>query len=232
MGLDRPLLTHVVQNDHQRGDQWNGEDLSIVSVDDRPIPVSPLPKTPDKQSTASCSMTASSLRNDVGGENGVTPSNLRQTLTNPSISSEAGPGQSALTATAGYRAAEAFVRPAPVATAGIITHYTFDLRHCEFSLTLRADEKTSRDAPTVVFLPDYHFPPGSCGVEHSSGQFEISSDEEETALIQRLRWWHDAGEQTLKVKGLVRRQYLETLGGDDEGYLEQYTKMLANCVVM
>ena len=63
----------------------------------------------------------------------------------------------------------------------------------------------STEAPTVVFLPEYHFPNDACTVEVSSGKWELSNDTEETAEIQKLKWWHGEGEQTLKVTGVVKK---------------------------
>lgn len=228
------------QNDHERGDQWNGEDLSIFSVDDLPLPVSPLPRSPDpNQSTNSLlqppetgsSSPSLSLRKDVDSETSITPSNLRRTMTNPSISSAPQPSP-ALSSAPGYRAAEAFVRPAPVAVAGTVLNYHFDLKKCELNLSLQAPEEARQEAPTVLFLPEYHFPKDGCVVEVSSGKWVISSDDEEGALVQRLRWWHGAGEQRARLVGVVRR-YNAAEGAEEEtGYYEAIGKGLGNCGVM
>ena len=162
----------------------------------------------------------------------MTPANIRRTITNPSISSEAPSRQPEITTSPGYRAAEAYVRPAPITTAGLITHYTFDLKACQFNLTLKAPKVAESDAPTVVFLPDYHFPKDACSVEVSSGKWEISSDEEEAALIQRLRWWHGEGEQTLRITGVARKHNAGE-GAEDAGYYEQCNQgTWANCTLM
>jgi hypothetical protein len=225
-----------LQNDHERGDQWNGEDLSIFSLDDKALPVSPLPPSPEPHANASAndllapgppSPTPSSIRKDVDSETGVTPANLRRSMTNASISSSA-PQPSG---TPGYRAAEAFVRPAPIVVAGTISSYHFDLKKCEFNMTLQAAQEADKDAPTALFLPEYHFPKDGCTVEVSSGKWEISSDEEEGPLIQRLRWWHGDGEQRIRVTGLVRR-YNASEGDDDGGYYEALGRGIGSCSVM
>ncbi len=241
MQVDCISLTYVcLQNDHLRGDQWNGEDLSIVSVDDKPLPVSPLPPTPDfNQSTSSllkvATSNSSATRKETHDDSSVNPTNLKRTLTNPSISSEAAARPPELTASPGYRAAEAYVRPAPVAVAGLIAQYGFDLRQCQFNLTIQAPKVAAPDAPTVVFLPEYHFPKDACVVEASSGKWEISNDEEETALVQRLRWWHGEGEQTLRITGVVRKyNAIEGSAATEEaGYYEQCNQgAWTNCNIM
>ncbi|KAK3941306.1 glycoside hydrolase [Diplogelasinospora grovesii] len=229
------LWLYMIKNNHERGDQWNGEDLSIFSVDDKLLPVSALPRTPDlNQSTSSLHKTATNASNpqkkETDDDSSVTPANLKRTLTTPSINSDAPPTSSRrhaeLTQNPGYRAAEAYVRPAPITTAGRITHYTFDLKKCEFSMAIQAPKVAPTDAPTVIFLPGFHYPKDACTVEVSSGKWEISSDEDETALIQRLRWWHGEGEQTIKITGVVRKYNIganREEGGpsEDVGYYEQ-----------
>ncbi|KAB5518667.1 glycoside hydrolase family 5 protein [Coniochaeta sp. 2T2.1] len=239
------LWLYMSQNDHERGDQWNGEDLSIFSLDDKPLPISPLPRDPEPTASTldllsadspspSSSPTPSSIRKDVDSETGVTPANLRRTMTNASISSTI--QNNPTSSTPGYRAAEAFVRPAPISVAGTIKEYFFDLKKCEFNLTLDAKTEAGRDAPTTLFLPEYHFPKDGCTVDVSSGKWEIGSDEEEGPLIQRLRWWHGGdGEQRIRVTGLVRRY--NAVGKDGEeieegGYYEALGKGLGSCAVM
>ncbi|KAM7185161.1 glycoside hydrolase [Naviculisporaceae sp. PSN 640] len=233
------LWLYTTNNDHDRGDQWNGEDLSIFSLDDKLLPVSAIPKTPDyNQSTSSLSLKpsnpdAATKRTETENDDNVTPSNLSRTITNPRISSDVSAREPELTASPGHRAAEAYVRPAPVTTAGLIKTYNFDLKQCQFTMTVIADKVAETDAPTVVFLPDYHFPKDSCIVEVSSGKWEISSDEEETALLQRLRWWHGEGEQTLRVTGTVKTHNTGVNGAEDDGYYEQCNQgTWANCTLM
>ncbi|KAK0649379.1 glycoside hydrolase family 5 protein [Cercophora newfieldiana] len=221
------LWLYTAKNDHERGDQWNGEDLSIVSIDDKPLPVSALPRTPPlNQSTSSLLKppdTASSgqQKKETDDDSSITPNNIKKTLTNPSIMSEPSSRQPELTANPGYRAAEAYVRPAPITTAGLITNYTFDLKKCQFSMKLEAPKEADSAAPTVIFLPEYHFPNDACTVEVSSGKWEISSDEDETALLQRLKWWHGDGEQSILITGVVKKLNGDGVTGAEEiGYYE------------
>ncbi|KAF3067359.1 hypothetical protein GL218_08556 [Daldinia childiae] len=232
------LWLYSATNDHQRGDQWNGEDLSIFSVDDQTLPVSSVPRTPDlNQSTSSLLKTATTnSRKEVEDETSVTPSNLKRTLTNPSISSSTPPSPNPeLTNAPGYRAAEAYVRPAPIVTNGPIVNYVFDLKNCEFTLNIDGTSAPS-DFPTTVFLPEYHFPKEQCTVVVSSGKWEISTDDDEQSWIQKLRWWHSDGKQSLKVTGLIRPHNTLTGTAEEAGYLEQcqqsYGFDVKSCSVM
>ncbi|KAL2151378.1 hypothetical protein VTH82DRAFT_6476 [Thermothelomyces myriococcoides] len=225
------LWLYMASNNHERGDQWNGEDLSIVSVDDKLLPLSARPRTPSVQDSTA-NLRTPAPKKELEDDESVTPANLRSSITNPSISSEAASRQPELTASPGYRAAEAYVRPAPVATAGTITEYGFDLRRCVFTLTIQAPRVADPEAPTVVFLPEYHFPKDECSVEVSSGKWEISSDEEESVLIQRLRWWHGDGQQTLKISGVIKKHNIGE-GAEDPGYYEQFNQgAWSNCTAM
>lgn len=73
---------------------------------------------------------------DGDGSGAVTPGNLKQALSRPSISSAPTSNMPELTNTPGLRAAEAYVRPSPITVAGTIVQYGFDLRRCEFTLTV------------------------------------------------------------------------------------------------
>lgn len=226
------LWLYETQNDHQRGDQWNGEDLSIFSVDDQTLPISSLP-TDLEQSTSSLTLNS---RREVDDETSVNPANIKRTLTAPSITSEPPSPNPDITNAPGYRAAEAYVRPSPIAVNGTIITYGFDLRNCQFHMEIDGKAAPSEDLPTTVFLPDFHFPKENCTVEVSGGKWEISTDDEERAWVQKIRWWHGDGKHTIKVTGLIRPH--NTLGGSAEeaGYLEQcqagYGFEVGKCAVM
>lgn len=223
--------------------------------------MSPLPPSLDmaQQSTASLAKINSSASDQQQGhvslvEDGstITPTNLRRVLTTPSISSAnpQGPVSPELSNAPGYRAAEAFVRPSPAAVVGSIASYVFDLRRCEFKLDIRASNLPSSSSssdddeggdsggspPTVVFLPDYHFPKDACTIEVSSGKWEISTDDSEGALVQRLRWWHAEGEQSLKVTGVLRThnvaEYGHGGGEEDPGYYQAVQNIFGQCTMM
>lgn len=178
----------------------------------------------------------------------MNPSNLRRTITNPSITTSSTVPPPADTpalptsmrttdrtlAAPGYRAAEAYVRPAPVAVVGDITHYVFDLKTCTFTLSLRSAKETTAEVPSVFFLPAFHFPRDGCAVETSGGRWEITDNEGE---VQRLRWWHGSGEQNLKVVGVPRQMNAGGEGAEGDGEEAGYYDVISNwlgqgCVVM
>jgi hypothetical protein len=138
---------------------------------------------------------------------------------------------------AGYRAAEAYVRPVPVAIHGTIESYGFDLKNCIFSLELTAPSSTPADYPTEIFIPEFHFPHnnGQVHLEISGGKWEIRIVEDvEGARQQVLRWWHGEGEQKLKITGVRRKrgQIADSDSAGEESYLQAYWEMGKNCTVM
>jgi hypothetical protein len=149
----------------------------------------------------------------------VNPANLRANLKTPSISSKQSDAPAEISNTPGFRAAEAYVRPSPVATVGKILESGFDLRNCVFNFKLHAHQATSDEKPTEIILPEFHFPKDKCDVEVSAGKWAISTDDHEGGLIQKLRWWHVEGEHSIKVTGVQRTQQVGR--EDEEGYLDQ-----------
>lgn len=208
------LLT-TSQNTHDLGDQWNGEDLSIFSVDDRLLPQSALPVSPSTTSLVGDSTPTLT-------DSYVNSRNLKENLKTPSISSVPSTRTPELTSAPGFRAAEAYVRPSPLATAGKLLESGFDLRNCVFTFRLLADKSTGEDRPTEIFLPEFHFPKDKCEVEVSGGKWSIGNYEEDGGIMQKLKWWHNEGEQWIKVTG-VRNSLQNTMAGGEEelGYLNQ-----------
>lgn len=220
-----------MQNNHHLGDQWNGEDLSIFSLDDRPLPLSPIPPTPLNGSTTTLDQKAGpSTKKDYSDESTVNPGNLKAKLKTPSISSQQTDIPPELTNAPGFRAAEAYVRPSPIATVGKIISYGFDLRNCIFTFRLHADKLGSEDAPTEIFLPEFHFPKDKCEIEVSAGKWTISIDDMDGAMIQRLRWWHVEGSHWIKVTGVQMKQNMMLGKEEEEGYLDQCQQ--SKCAVM
>lgn len=54
-------------------------------------------------------------------------------------------------------------------------------------------------------------------------------DDENGGFIQKLRWWHAEGEQSIKVQGVVR-QNMRVGKEEDDGYLDQCQQ--SKCAVM
>ncbi|KAI5466853.1 glycoside hydrolase superfamily [Mariannaea sp. PMI_226] len=228
------LWNYTALNDHKRGDQWNGEDLSIWSLDDKPLPESALPV--EFQSTTNLPKTSSATVRELADDRTITPDNLKKTLTTPSISSGPSSRDPELTNAPGYRAAEAYIRPTPTVVFGDILSSGFDLRQCKYELKLSAPRNVPDEAPTVIFLPQYHFPKDQCEVAVSSGKWEISTDEDEGTTLQKLKWWHFEGEQNIKITGVIRKHNALEGTAEDAGYLEQcqqgYGFNFGNCTLM
>ncbi|KAJ5624146.1 hypothetical protein N7510_000455 [Penicillium lagena] len=217
------LWVYVTQNDHEWGDQWNGEDLSIYSPEDLELPGGTNIRSMNPHSAAYSESQSSGEEYEVG------PRNLKGALVSPSITREH--SQPPLREKQGYRAAEAFLRPSPVYVSGRMVNHVFDLKNCTFTLSLNAKVPTTPEAPTEIFLPDFHFPEPNTVVKVSGGKWEIDIQEIRTVKIQRLRWWHAEGDQSLKVEGVKRKPGgLEHPSGEDISYLEQCQR--GQCVMM
>jgi hypothetical protein len=217
------LWTYVANNCHYWGDLWNGEDLSIYSVDDKAVPAGAFSPTDSRASLDTNSPTYS--RAQSTDTLSISPSNLQKTITPERMSSKKDDGD-----VRGLRAAEAFIRPTPIAVHGDISSYGFDLKNCTFKLALSAPSSTAEEFPTICYLPEFHFPSGQTSVEVSGGKWTITSEETNGALQQTLRWWHAEGDQVITVKGVVRKPGSALGTEEDEGYLQQCQKQ--TCVVM
>jgi hypothetical protein len=172
----------------------------------------------------------SSTKKDLSGGSAINPGNLKSKLKTPSISSEVTDQTPELTNSPGFRAAEAYVRPSPISTVGKILNHGFDLRNCIFTFRVHAHKAGTEDKPTEIFLPEFHFPKDQCEVDVSGGKWTISTGDVDGHMIQRLKWWHMEGEQTIKVKGVIRKQNTIVGNGEEEGYLDQCQQ--TKCSVM
>ncbi|KAJ6024998.1 glycosyl hydrolase [Penicillium herquei] len=213
------LWVYETENNHQWGDQWNGEDLSIYSRDDLELPPGNADRSLNPQSPAYSESYSS------GGEPEVDPRNLKGALASPAISSD-GPDPPK-----GYRAAEAYLRPSPIYVSGTLENHVFDLQNCRFTMSLTATKATAIDAPTEVYLPDFHFPEGEVEVAVSGGKWELDLYPIQGIKIQRLLWWHGEGDQDIQIDGIKRQpgEYVNP-SGDDVSYFEQCQR--GQCVLM
>jgi hypothetical protein len=219
----------VIQNNYEWGDFWNGEDLSIYSREDRQLPnqsststnasmVSLNRTSPSFSESRSASIQAPNV-SDFDGNLKVPPMKAAPTASSTPVSNGLG-----------LRAAEAYVRPSPHSTHGSVLKFGFDLRNCLFTFTLDAEAPTKDDAPTEIFLPDYHFPPTNTSVEVNGGKWRIDADGVGEETMQMLRWWHGAGEQKITVKGVKRKMQQAIEPDEDIGYLEQCRRILGKMV--
>ncbi|KAJ6260380.1 hypothetical protein Dda_4606 [Drechslerella dactyloides] len=174
-------------NNHEWGDQWNGEDLSIYGRDDT---------APERDYTDRPSMEPYE-DSPRATPNTIDSSSVKGTLSTETMTTER--AMTSIGSSAGTRAADAFIRPAPVRVCGTVTSYSFDLAHSSFTMEIVAQAETADAAPTEIFVPLYHFPRDKLEVQISDGRWAY--DEE----MQVLRWWHKGGEkQTIKVFGVKR----------------------------
>ncbi|POS85164.1 (Trans)glycosidase [Erysiphe pulchra] len=224
------LWLYMSENKHRLGDQWNGEDLSIFSLDDLPLPTNLSLPSPTNEAIAGLSQTSHSKKVSLD-ESFVNPGNLKGTLKTPPISSNPEDPSPELTNNPGYRAAEAYIRPFPIATCGRILSYGFNLRDCIFTLETLNDAAISSEIPTEIFLPEFHFPKDRCEIDVSNGKWTITSDESDEGIIQLLKWWTPSGKHHIKVIGLQRSQKNMTIGDhNDEYYLDQCQQ--SKCKIM
>lgn len=159
----------------------------------------------------------------------VTPANMKDALKAPSISAERTGTSGELSAKPGFRAAEAYVRPSPIATNGRLLKHGFDLKNCTFTMSLEASKPVAEEFPTEIYLPEYHFGRTATNVEVSGGKWTVDIDGVGGGTVQVLRWWHGVGEQNITIKG-VKRQGMDLGSDEDVGYLEQYRRSL--CSIM
>lgn len=159
----------------------------------------------------------------------VEPQNIKSALKLPFISKQP-QSDPELTEKPGYRAAEAYIRPSALATHGKLENFSFNLKDCIFRLTLIADTSTPEMAPTVIYLPEFHFPHSHATVSATGGKWIVDRDEFGNSSFQTLKWWHGEGEQEIKIEGVKHNLGHMSDTSDDEWYLEQCRRSL--CVMM
>jgi hypothetical protein len=203
------------ENSHTWGDSWNGEDLSIYSEDDPVLPTSNA-STLITETSSIDQDSPSYSKSNISEATTESPSTLRHALTPDTMVSS--PAASDEPIKRGFRAGEAFVRPWPFAINGTVDSFGFDLKSCTFTLKLISAEATPEDSPTEIFVPAWHFPNGNTQVEVSGGKWKMVLESD----VQKLKWWHAAGEQTVTLKGMIRKR----IESDGDGYYEQWMSQL------
>lgn len=203
--VHQEIDTIHLQNNHQWGDNWNGEDLSIFSLDDEvpPLAYSENDDNNNPETMKNSDRNSSTISRSPSSINMSTDGMTKGTLS-----------------ASGLRAAEAFIRPSPVRIAGDVLSWGFDLSQNTFELKLEANASTSESAPTEVYIPSFHFPENEMQVQVSGGRWIYDAD------TQYIRWWHLEGEQVMKVVGPKKTGKLS----EDEGYLDMIRNY--NCSVM
>lgn len=219
------LWTYCGHNNHPWGDNWNGEDLSIYSVDDT---------VPQGVPSATPSANTSTLSVDKTSNSSVIdPSNIKRHLKSPQISTKRSSGSDEGRGP-GIRAAEAFIRPSPIVTVGDVVKYGFDLKNCIFTFSLRTDKPTTDDLCTEIYLPDFHFPADKLSIHVTSGRWAVETHDVNGEILQKLKWWHHQGEQSITVNGVKRKLGVvgSSVEDEDVGYYETVRRLATNCSVM
>lgn len=198
--------------------------MSIFSKDDLELPGPETPGNTLNRNSPSFSESQSATDNLK-----VASHNIRTVVESPVISPQSSLIQSEPEEKPGFRAAEAYIRPSPIYTGGDVLKYDFDLKNCTFTLSLNANRPTAQDAPTEIYLPEFHFPKSDTVVSVSGGKWSIE-DLDESSSFQILKWWHTEGDQDIKVQGVRRKASDIVAGYEDETYLDQCQR--STCIVM
>ncbi|KAL0242313.1 hypothetical protein I308_105942 [Cryptococcus tetragattii IND107] len=174
--LNYAIWNYVPDNVHEWGDNWNGEDLSLWSVDDKEQESyhdSSRSNTPNLSSSFNnLTNSSATLMVPMSGASKLCPS--------PSMV-ESGDFSPAVVLD-GSRAAAAFCRPYPVATVGIPERIDFDIPSTKFKFTVRvrADDIANQTIYTEIYLPFVHYA-ASLDPSHSTGQNSISGQANSTS---------------------------------------------------
>lgn len=176
--MHHTLWTYCANNVHGYGDQWNGEDFSVFC-------------SGGGGSSASFGKFSSSLYADQGSTDSLS---IDSTVT---LKAKSRAMSDWALSQHGHRAEKAIARPYPLAIAGSLTLYGFDMKKGVFSLEIKAKScLEDGDFGTEVSIPVFNFPDAEFEVEISSGGWDF---DDETRV---LTWWHAEGEQSLKVTSL------------------------------
>lgn len=165
------LWCYCSKNSHRWGDQWNNEDFSIWSSDD---------KTHDH------------VKDIYAPDTDV--SKFIPLISNTEIESQPCVSKDLLDLN-GFRALEAILRPFPVKIHGKFVNSEFDLISKTYTLEIgaKSDSDLKPDSATYIFLPRIHFPSKDVAIRSSSGRFSFDSE------YQVLKWYHAAGTQNITI---------------------------------
>jgi hypothetical protein len=88
----------------------------------------------------------------------------------------------------GVRAVNAVIRPYMMASKGRVTSTSFDLKSCKFSLSLMIDldDLKLSNAPTIIFVPKWHFPLLNYGdISVTNGYVKYNRE------FEYIEWYHN-----------------------------------------
>ncbi|KAJ5497730.1 hypothetical protein N7453_006781 [Penicillium expansum] len=195
------LWVYTAENDHEWGDQWNGEDLSIYSQNDVKLPVPASSGSTRSDSTGCSKDHLINVEEEKSGSlNALTPPSTSHVFPHAILQ----PQRS-------HRAVEACLRPTPIYTNGHLESHTFDLKKCMFTMRLRAN-LAAPHTPSEIYLPECHFPMEDTEVTVSGGTWKICILEFHTVKLQYLRWWHGQGTVEIKIRKMKRKPNSQEYG--------------------
>lgn len=221
------------ENCHKWGDRWNLEDFSVFSKDD--MVAKNLDFTFGETSGTSSSGRISSYSEWIttGGSESTYKPNEHITFTGGTINSNSNsigkhsevnnsevelmssvfePRNTLGRLLEGVRVPSAIIRPYAVLVNGSVIDASTDIKAHTYSLEVDSARLTPAPSlePTVVFLPEKHFPPGKFEVSVDTGITKCKHD----GIYQTLEWYYDenVGKVHLQVKNTSTSKSAESRG--------------------
>ncbi|CAI4065437.1 hypothetical protein N7582_003049 [Saccharomyces uvarum] len=211
--LSYTLWCYCSINSHEWGDNWNNEDFSIWSPDDKPLYRENRSKTPTRAPSPTSTTDSVSTSKSKSSSSSQPPSFI-QLESNLDLDS---PSCSLETDLSGYRALDAIMRPFPIKIYGTFEFAEFNLHNRTYVLKLVGKTGTTA-VPTHIFLPRHHFALEHLSIRSSSGHYTYNAD------YQVLEWFHEPGHQYIEIR-LKSKYRCSTAGSDDSNDLP------AECVI-
>ncbi|KAG7710883.1 hypothetical protein KL949_004317 [Ogataea haglerorum] len=200
------------RNCHKWGDNWNLEDFSLYSKDD----------VDDKKNEYW--MRAGAYGTTTIGTYLEWITNSSSSLDTTSKKSEADEEEielenKVISLMNGTRAAAAVVRPYGVLVNGTVIFSEFDLKNVTFVMEIDTRVQSHKKAPSVIYLPELHFPPGQFEVRVTNGTTSYRHNK----FVQLVEWDHDV------QIGNIRIEVSSYAGQDDYDYGERGTLKALAC---
>ncbi|CAI6611846.1 ANM_collapsed_G0027490.mRNA.1.CDS.1 [Saccharomyces cerevisiae] len=187
--LSYTLWCYCSINSHIWGDNWNNEDFSIWSPDDKPLYHDTRARTPTPEPSPASTVASVSTSTSKSGSSQppsfIKPDNHLD-LDSPSCTLKSD--------LSGFRALDAIMRPFPIQIHGRFEFAEFNL--CNKSYLLKLVGKTTPEqitVPTYIFIPRHHFTPSRLSIRSSSGHYTYNTD------YQVLEWFHEPGHQFIEI---------------------------------